>query len=360
MNVLIAPDSFKGTLSAAEVSQIVSTCLSANPFFNIKTMPLADGGEGSLELIQNRLNVERVNLTCYNPCGELVEGFYLIQKGIAYIEVANVSGITLVKSDKQLPLRLNSYGTGQLVKHAIKQGCKNIHLFLGGSATVDGGAGIIRALTSGSFAEKNWLLDEYSFNLQHFANLVKDINFKIITDVDNVLLGPNGAARIFGPQKGADSTSVDKLELAMSKVVKELSELVGTNLNTITGLGAAGGMALPIVAFSSKWKIESGSDYFNSLLNFNDAIEWADVVITGEGCIDEQTLMGKGAGSLALMAHNAGKKVIGIAGFVKKHPECFDVIFSSTDHELPLPKIKRQAEQMLRRAVEKLYEYLTH
>lgn len=355
MNVLIAPDSFKGTMSALQVAKIIASGMSALPDINCKIMPLADGGEGSLELLNTAINGQRVNLSVYNPAGHQVSAYYIRNKHVAYIEVAQASGITLIGSNERQPLVLNSYGTGQIIRDAIECNSKEIHLFLGGSATVDGGTGIVNALSTSEFNLSNTIFKPCDLNLDDFGELIRNVRFKIITDVMNTITGVNGAVITFGPQKGVKPNQLPMLENAMVNYVDYLSNKSGKQLHTVEGLGAAGGMALPLVAMSDVFEIVSGFNYFNQLFNYSDAIAWADVLVTGEGCIDEQTAMGKGPGLIADMAHQMGKLVIGVGGIVKEKPISFDHVIATTEDDgLSDQTLKQLADKNLKIAVQQL------
>nr|WP_319398320.1 glycerate kinase [uncultured Carboxylicivirga sp.] len=353
--ILICCDSFKGTLSTFEVNKIIEDELKYAGF-NCITLPMADGGEGSLDIIAF-LKKKLQHVQTYTPDHRLINSIYYIDKNKAYIDIASSGGLSLVDPKNRKPLQLSTYGVGLIVRDAIDKGVKEIDLFLGGSATVDGGSGLLYGLVEAEIPSCNPLAN---FNINLFSslnNLLKDIKVNIITDVDNVILGNNGAAAIFGPQKGASPSEVVILERYMFEWVELLQTYSNIKLNTIKGLGAAGGIALPFVTFS-KTNLISGYEYFDSLLKYFDAIQNSNIVITGEGCIDNQTMMGKGPGQLAKEAKKQGKTVIGIGGMVKAKPAVFDKVFSTTTEGVFNLHLMDNVKERLKSTAKEVSNYL--
>ena len=326
--ILVCCDSFKGTLSSFEVNKIVSTELSKLGF-QCTALPMADGGEGSLDIINSHLEVKCNEVDTYSADHSLIRSHYYAFSDKAFIDVAGANGLTRIDPLHRKPLQLSSYGTGVLFKHALDQGVKDFDLFLGGSATVDGGMGLICGLLGEPIPNENPLIHLDRKLVQSAKIAMEGMAINVITDVNNLILGSQGAATIFGPQKGASPEEVLVLEDAMQHWVEILESISNNNLQTIPGLGAAGGLALPFAAFANS-KVINGYNYFSSLLNYNQAIDECDVVITGEGCIDHQTMMGKGPGRLAQEASDRGKVVIGIGGMVQYHPEAFHKVFTTS------------------------------
>jgi len=358
MNIFICSDSFKGTIEAWDVVRIISSVFEDERSVTCRTMPLADGGEGSIEIINTQINCVKVNLKALNPIGHLIDGFYLRSGHTAYIDIANVGGLHLLKSVERNPLRANTYGTGQLIAHAIANQCQSIILFLGGSATVDGGSGLMQAICNSIFHSTNPLLSECNIAINDFKQRIQNIDFTIVTDVENTIIGNEGAARVFGPQKGADAASVLEIDKAMIKWLNVLQQYTDKDLSMYKGLGAAGGVAVPFVALNQHVQLINGFDYFNHLLDYESSINWADVVITGEGCIDEQTMMGKGPGRIAKMSNELGKRVIGVGGIVTSYPKDFEKIFATTDLMHSESELKNKAVPRLLGTALQIKNYL--
>jgi len=358
IKILVCPDSFKGTLNAKEVVGIIASVFQGQKRVECRTMPLADGGEGSIELINAHLACDIEKFSALNPLGEPVDGYYLRTNDVAYIEVANVGGLHLLQKENRNPRLTNSYGTGQLIAHALDKLCGHIVLLLGGSATVDGGTGIMQAICGHPFVFQNPLFTSKEFRIPELKQAIENIKFTLVTDVCNTLTGKNGASYVFGPQKGADVNDVVTIETLMCQWLNQLQPYTSLDLSRVEGLGAAGGIGLPLVALNKETKIINGFDFFNDLLNYEQAIKWADVIITGEGCIDEQTEMGKGPGRLAQWGAMMGKRVIGIGGMVKIHPTNFNAVFATCNSSCTEVQLQRHAKSNLLAASHKVRAYL--
>jgi len=362
MKVFVCPDSFKGTFTSHQVSRLIVKELSKHPALECRASHLADGGEGSLALLKNLPEVTKRTLQVHDPLGRQIVGEYLIKGETAFIELATASGLTHLQPDQLDPYRTSTLGTGELVMDALQRGCKEIHLFLGGSATVDGGSGIVQALyplrrQASPHVGMNPLMQAELISIDHLRDLLKSVKVHLVTDVSNRILGANGAVPVFGPQKGATEEQLIQLAVAMDRWVNYLQRSCEKPLTQIEGLGAAGGAGLPLYAFADG-DVINGFAYFNQLLGYESLIRWADVVITGEGCIDHQTTMGKGPGEIARMAQSAGKYVIGIGGIVKQLPKGFDKVFSTTDQSLSGRALKTGAERRLIKTIQDLKQFL--
>ncbi len=358
MNILICPDSFKGSISAIEAAKIIASVYDKDMQINCRLIPLADGGEGSIEIIKTQVSCSQVNLMTLNPLGTLVNAFYLQIDDTAYIDIANAGGLNLLKETERNPRITNTYGTGQLIADAIAKQCKLIVLFLGGSATIDGGLGLIQGICGAQFKQTNPLLSDDYIKLPEFELLIQNVAFNIVTDVSNTIIGEHGAAQVFGPQKGANNRCIIEIERAMERWLIYLQNYTTVDLKSLKGLGAAGGAALPFIVFNKQTRLIDGFNFFNELLDYKTAIKWADVVITGEGRIDDQTEMGKGPGQIALMGKQAGKKVIGIGGMVKSQPAGFNAVFATTDKALSEDELYLQAKKNLLKTSLKVRNYL--
>jgi len=356
IQILVCCDSFKGTLSSFEVNKIVSTELSKIGF-QCTTLPMADGGEGSLEIINSSIDTKKYEVDTYSADHLAIVANYYSVDGKAFIDTAEASGLTGVIQTQRKPLKLSSFGTGLLFKHALDKGIKEFDLFLGGSATVDGGLGLICGLLGESIPDENPLIHLDETLVQSAKIALDGISINVVTDVNNPILGSQGAAMVFGPQKGASIEEVRVLENAMQHWVEMLESVSNIKLQIIQGLGAAGGIALPFVAFA-KTKVINGYNYFSSLLNYKKAIEECDIVITGEGCIDRQTMMGKGPGRLAQEAFNRGKVVIGIGGRVQYHPKVFHKVVTTSKGIVNEMVTCKKAVTSLQSAMIDVVEYL--
>ncbi len=355
MRILIAPNSMKGSLNAFDFADIVEKALlQVSTEFEIKKLPVADGGDFTGEVLKRSLNASNVFVEVMSPFGENVQSKYAIYKNTAIIEMADASGMKLVDSKLLNPLKASSYGTGQLINDAIKKGCTKIFLAIGGSATVDGGMGMMEALGFQFFDRDNSKLEGNGGNLFKIYSIKKpenyyDISIKIICDVDNPLLGENGAAAVFGPQKGATPQMVIELEKGLKNWTNIIYSETGKKLDLIEGGGAAGGIAIPLVAFYNA-EIVPGADFVLNQLNFEKYVEWADIVITGEGKIDSQTLNNKAPFAVARMAHKSNKPVFAIGGQVEKSTllsSVFDKTFSLTNEQMDLEYAIKNVKQLL-------------
>lgn len=334
IHILVAPNSMKGSLDAFGFADEVGKAFeSVSPRFVVSKVPVADGGDLTGEVLRRALQAERVSLEVHDPLGRPVQACYGIAGKTAIIEMADASGIRLLKEGEPDPVKASSLGTGQLIAHALSRGCTEVLLGVGGSATIDGGAGMLPALGFQLLDENGETLGGSGGDLQQIRKikkprLMQDISVKIICDVNNPLLGPTGAVAVFGTQKGATAQTAAALENGLAGWCRLLERESGKNLAGIKGAGAAGGIALPLVAFFDA-EIVPGAEFILNLLNFKEHLLLADLVITGEGKIDGQTLHDKAPYAVAKAAREAGKPVIAIAGSVEQEAEeAFDGIFS--------------------------------
>ena len=352
-NILVAPNSMKGSLNAFEFADLVEKAfLQVSSDFSIRKVPVADGGDFTGEVLSRALNAKVVETTVYDPLGRKVKSKFAQAGKTAIIEMADSSGMKLLNPGELNPLNTSTFGTGQLIKGAIDSGCTEIFLGVGGSATVDGGMGMLEALGFQFFDERGRELKGNGKNLEFVAEIRKpqlpsDIFIKIICDVDNPLLGQNGAATVFGPQKGATSQMVNQLEKGLANWSEILENESGKALVNLKGAGAAGGIALPLVAFYHA-EIVPGAVFVLSQLDFEKQVKWADLVITGEGKLDSQTLHNKAPKAVADAARKARKPVIAIGGTVKKEiSNAFDGVFSISPGPVSLEESMQHAAEML-------------
>lgn len=318
MKVLIAPDKFKGSLTGAEVIDAVKAGLRAlNPDVQIQSQLLADGGEGTLEIIEKSLDLKRVDIPVNDPLGEAVQGYYLIKGESAYIEMAQASGLLLLPEERRNPLYTTTFGTGQMILDALDKGAKSINLFVGGSATNDCGLGMARALGFKFYDFNGNQLEGRGDDMGQVEKIeydevdlrIEEVSFNVLTDVQNPLLGENGAAYVYGKQKGADQTAIESLEGGANHLVNVLS----SGFENKEGAGAAGGLGYGAMTFLNA-RVQSGINFLLELTNVRQKVDWADLVITGEGSIDYQTLEGKVIAGLSEICDSAATPLSIICG----------------------------------------------
>jgi glycerate 2-kinase len=353
MNILVAPNSMKGSLTAFDFADIVEKAfLEVSGKFSVKKIPVADGGDLTGEILRRALDAESFIVEVKDPLGRNISAKYAVSGNTAIIEMADASGIKLLKSNELNPMKTSSFGTGQLLKHVIEHGCTEVLLGVGGSATVDGGTGMLKALGFELLDKNGNILQGNGENLQDVSEIRKpenphNVSVKIISDVDNPLLGEEGAAAVFGPQKGATPAMTNFLEKGLSNWEKVLETTSGKLLANIKGAGAAGGIALPLLAFFDA-EIVPGASFVLTKLNVEKEMEWADLVITGEGKIDSQTLHNKAPMAVASMARKAGKPVMAIGGKTEKTASsAFDGIYSFVPGPISLDNSIDKAGELL-------------
>lgn len=298
MKVLICVDAFKSSLSSQEAGSIISDSIaSAMPAMKVRQILMADGGEGSLEALQQNGGFERHTIKVSDPLFRPVEAFYLTDGKSAYIELAQASGYQLLSKADANPMNTSTLGTGELIRDAVSEGYEKMVLFLGGSATNDAGIGIAHALGFRFLDHSGRELKPIGAHLNqihhiHIPDTKPEIVFDILCDVANPLFGPQGAAKTYARQKGANSTEIEILEKGLQHFARVVSRQCGREVAHFPGSGAAGGIAAGLSALFET-KIFKGFDLLSELLNLESAIEQADCVISGEGQLDVQTLQGK-------------------------------------------------------------------
>jgi len=373
MRILVAPNAFKNSLAAADVAEAIKIGLEESKLqCTVDCFPVGDGGDGTADLILKYYNGKTVFVTVHDPLMRKISSSFGLMEGkkTAVIEMANASGLKLLQLNELDPLHTTSFGTGELIKKSLDSEVKRIIMCIGGSATVDGATGSMRALGF-RFLDKDGreLINtpETLVNLEtidFFGADERIMQCKIIVlcDVENVLLGKEGAAAVFGPQKGASPDDVKKLESSLTKLSNVILKQTGKDVSTIKSGGAAGGMAAGLAALLNA-DLVNGIDYFLSLTKFDQALENVDLVITGEGSIDEQTLHGKGPYGVARRAKQKGIPVIGLAGkipFERIGPleKYFDVLLSINNEETELSQALSQTRQNLKRTSKNIGDLL--
>lgn len=325
MKILILPDSFKGSLSAKRAAGVIeSAAREVFPDAAVTSLPLADGGEGTLEMIKSAAGGAYLPLEVTGPCGQRVQARYLSLGDTAVIELAQAAGLGL-RLPGFSPLRTTTFGVGQLVAHALQVGHRRIVLTLGGSATTDAGCGMAVALGTQFFDKNGTAFIPTGDSLEHVKTIRLNGFFyqknapriDALCDVSNPLCGPQGAARIFGPQKGASPQEVEVLEAGL-KHLADIYQNRGARLNSLPGSGAAGGTGAGVAAFLNG-RLISGIDALLDLIKFDQLAADADLILTGEGCVDGQTLSGKVPVGIARRA--GGRPVVVFAGANKLSEE---------------------------------------
>ncbi len=301
--IIIAPDKFKGSLTALEFCDIVANVINRHlPNAEIIKLPLADGGDGTVVLIQYYLQGNQIEISVKDPLLRNIKAKYILSKDnkTAYIEMAEASGLRLLNKKEYNPLLTSTFGTGELISDAIKKGAKHIILGVGGSATNDAGMGMAKALGFRFYDTQGNELKGIGNDLQKLAHIntenvnknIRNIKFELACDVENPLFGKNGAAYIYAPQKGATSEMVKELDRGLQNFNKFVEKQFDADLQKLKGSGAAGGLAGGCSVFLNA-QLKSGIDLIKQIANFSNKINNADWIITGEGKFDQQTLSGK-------------------------------------------------------------------
>jgi glycerate 2-kinase len=326
MKIVIAPDSFKGSVSATEAARAIESGIKRFlPDAETVLVPVADGGEGTMDSLVAATKGRIVEVMVTSPFGAPVEAAYgILGDGkTCVIEMASASGLCLVPKERLNPLTATTYGTGELINKALDDGCRNFILAIGGSATNDGGIGMLQALGMRLLAADG---QPVGFGGQELANIVKiddsawdsrieECTFLIASDVQNPLIGPNGASRVFGPQKGATPEMVSLLDNHMSKWADLVEEKTTIRLHDLPGAGAAGGIGGAFQAFFPA-SMKRGIDIVIEYTGLSAALRGADVAITGEGQIDFQTASGKTPMGVAQEAQKNGVPTVVLAGSI--------------------------------------------
>jgi glycerate kinase len=356
MRILVAPDKFKGSLDAREVAANIATGLrDVLPDAIIDIMPVADGGEGTAAVIREACNGEWMNCAAHDPLGRPIEARYVWLSDLAkaVIETSEAAGSRHLAAHERDLFRANTCGVGEMIRDAAHRSAKEILLGLGGSATNDGGFGMARALGF-RFLAGDRELTSGPVDLLNLTRILPveapSVQLVAAVDVKNPLLGPRGATRIFGPQKGGTPDQLDLLERALTRLAEIVSRDLGSDFRDLPGAGAAGGLGFGLVSFG-RATIRPGFDVVAEFIGLRAAMEKADVVITGEGRFDAQTLEGKAPAGVASMAKHLGKPVhaiVGAAEELAKASELFDSITPLVQGETSQEEALANAATLLR------------
>lgn len=362
MNILICPDSFKNSLSAIEVSKAIELGVQKNnKNHNVKKLPLADGGEGSLDVLINNEQGEFVTVSVKNPLLRDIQAAYGVINQTAIIEMARAAGLDLLKPEERNPMLTTTYGVGELIKHALDQGIRKFIIAIGGSATNDCGIGVASALGVNFLDEEGKLIKNTGHGLASldkidYRNIDQRIlssEIKVLCDVNNPLYGKNGAAYVYAKQKGASEEMIKTLDSNLMHFSKVVKKTFNEDISNMPGSGAAGGLGAGLMLFL-KGKLVSGFDTIRAILDLEKHIESSDLIITGEGKIDSQSLNGKVAIEVSKIAKKYNKPVIGIVGsyegdLKKFHDQGMTSIFSIIHNPITLESAlnKELTEQSL-------------
>ena len=355
MKIVVASDSFKGSLSSLEVAQAVQIGVrQVLPDSEVVTVNVADGGEGTVEAIVQSLNGEIVLAEVSDPLGRKITARYGISKNTAVIEMAAASGLPLLAIEERNPWRTSTLGTGELIMDAIRRGCRHFLIGIGGSATNDAGIGMLYALGFRFYDKDDLLIDDCcGGRMKDIARIddslvaeeVRQSEFTIACDVDTPFCGAEGAAPVFAPQKGADAEMVKNLDLGMQSLAQVIANTYGIDLVSIAGTGAAGGMGGAFYAFLGT-TLQKGINMVLDAINFDMIINGADLVITGEGKIDFQTAKGKTAAGVLMRAKAKNIPVIAIGGCVERCEDLsqmgFAGIYPILEEDVPLEVAMRR------------------
>ena len=361
MKILIAPDSFKGSNSSLKVAEAIEEGVyRVFPEALVEKVPIGDGGEGTVDALVEANEGEIVSLQVEGPLGHPVDSFYgIVDEGTAVIEMAAASGLDLLPEHQRDVLRASTYGTGQLIMHALEQGAEEIILAIGGSATNDGGTGMAAALGFRFLDAQGEELPPGGAALQKLASIddsrvdprARKASFRVACDVNNPLLGERGASAVYGPQKGAGPQDVKMLDKALQQLAKVVQLQFGQKVDETPGAGAAGGLGYGLLVFCDA-TLEKGIDIVLDAVNFDERLENKDMVITGEGKIDGQTAYGKVPIGIAYRAKQKGVPVLVIAGDIGDGIEAvydkgIDAVMSTVNRAMSLEEAMGNGRALL-------------
>jgi len=368
MRILVAVDKFKGSLSADEVGKAISSGLSkCQPDWEIVLCPIADGGEGTAEVLVNTLQGQWETLEILDARGRLITGHYgWIELGdtpTAVMEMSTASGLAGVSDLPLDPRSASTFGTGQMIEAAIRRGAHRILIGIGGSATNDGGIGMATALGYRFIDSDGQIVSPLPSEFERVTALLPPENhtsqswpvIEVMCDVDNPLLGPLGATRIYGPQKGVRECDMEFFESRLAHLADLVARDIGHDPRDQPGAGAAGGLGFGLMAFLGATLV-NGFERVASVMDLETQIAKADIVITGEGRLDAQTLHGKGPVGVARLARKHGKPVVGLAGSIVPNEELeaeFDLLLSSKPSQMSLDEAMRKGASLIEETVER-------
>lgn len=372
VKILIAPDKFKESLSALKVADSIEKgILKVFPKAVIVKVPMADGGEGTVESLVDATGGKIIKTNVKDPLFRDIESFYgILGDGkTAVIEMAAASGLYLLKDYERNPMITTTYGTGQLIKDALDRGCRRFIIAIGGSATNDGGAGMATVLGV-KFYDKDGieiglgggeLSKIYSIDTSNIDDRLKECEFIVACDVANPLIGENGASRVYGPQKGATKEMVEVLDKNLEHYGKLLEKYFNKKIIDVPGSGAAGGLGAGLMSFLNA-QLKSGIEIIIETLKLEEKIKEADIVISGEGKIDFQTAFGKTISGIAKLCKKHNKPLIVIAGTVEDIENLYEIgvssIFSIVEKPMSLEDAIKNAPTLLEKSAERIFRLI--
>ena len=372
MKIIIAPDKFKGSLTAVEAAQAIARGIRGIlPDIELKLFPLSDGGEGLVETLAGAADGSILSTTVSGPLGQKVEARWALinNEQTAVIEMAAASGLSLVPPESKNPGVTSTYGTGELIMAALDKGCSEIIIGIGGSATNDGGAGMACALGA-KLLDKDGrplgpggleLLKLDRIDITNLDRRIKDVTCKVACDVDNPLTGQHGASYVYGPQKGAKTELVKELDRSLAHYASILKKDLGIDVDQVPGAGAAGGLGAGLIAFMGA-ELHSGIDLVLDTLKIEHEMDKAGLIITGEGRLDKQSLRGKVPMGIARRAKKYDIPVIVLAGSVEvDNDELYragiTAAFSITDAPMKLEEAVSRGAELIEKKAEALFYF---
>ncbi|MBI14820.1 MAG: glycerate kinase [Chloroflexi bacterium] len=366
MKIIIAPQAFKGSISALKVAEAMSEgALKIFPKAKIVICPVADGGDGTLETLVDISNGEINKCSVHNPMGKIIDAEWgaMGDGKTAVIEMARSSGLALLDPKKLNPLKASTYGLGELIQDALNKGFKKFIIGIGGSATNDAGAGMAQALGVKLLDRKGVEIAPGGINLMNLTTIdmsgiderILDSDFQIACDVTNPLTGPEGASEVYGPQKGATRKMIDDLDASLQHFNEIVIKTFNKDISKVPGSGAAGGLGAGMITFTDA-TLRPGIDIVLDAVALNEKIAKADLVITGEGAMDFQTIYDKAPIGVAKIAKRHGIPTIGISGMLGKnyqlvHEHGIDAAMSIVTGPMTLPEASEKSYELISNSV---------
>jgi glycerate kinase len=372
VKILLAPDSFKGTMSSTRVIEILATSAKkVFPSCEIVKVAMADGGEGTVEALVSAANGEYRYSTVKDPLGnEIVAGYGVLDENTAIIEMAAASGLVLVPDEKRNPLHTSSYGTGQLIRHVLEENFKTIIIAIGGSATNDGGIGAMEALGVRFLDKKGDLVQTTGEHLIDIADIdasgmysgTGDAKFTVMCDVGNPLLGENGATFVYGAQKGGTGEQLRTLEKGMTGYARILKKKFHIDIAAVSGAGAAGGLSAALMVFLGA-ELKSGIKTVLEIIRFDELLKNADLVVTGEGRLDGQSSSGKVISGIGQACKEKGIPVVAIAGEIgngaeKIYEQGIMSVMTTVNKAMDLKDAMERSEELLMNAADRMFRFI--
>jgi len=357
MRILVAPDKFKSSLSAKDAAQIITNALLAvAPQAKVDVQPLADGGEGTSEVITEALGGMILDCAAHDALGRPVSAKFgwVEATNLAVIDLAEASGFWRVAADDRDPWRASTFGTGEVIRAALSHGAEKVFVGLGGSATNDAGAGMAAALGYRFLDSEGESVIPVPVNFSQIHRVIRPAEFRsvpfdVLCDVNNPLSGPLGATRAFGPQKGVVVADLEPMDAALRRFAEVVERDLDVRMHDLAGAGAAGGSGFGLMVFCGGL-VRSGFEVIAELTDLERRVAWCDLVVTAEGGLDRQTLHGKGPGALARMARKHDKRVVVIAGRIEDRAQLEDVfhrIVPLSETPIPIQDSIARADELL-------------